>query len=189
VIGPLNTELIADLARLARRYPPEDWETIVAWLDDESRRSQVTALLREISSLSKQVSAKGKKPKAAKGKEAEKALVERASIETLLEDMRQSEPERADLLSNFRRGLLSRELLPTPNSMRLFADAVGLERPASPRRERNLNQLMRQLTALSLTDLTAALENTSRTSRDLGGEYYQWVEQILRRKPPFGNVE
>jgi hypothetical protein len=43
-----NYKLLSDLARLAAKYRPKDWEQLVAWLDDEYQRQRLRTLMTEL---------------------------------------------------------------------------------------------------------------------------------------------
>lgn len=165
----INRDLVADLARLARRYPPEDWDAILRWLEDDTRRQQLSSLLRQLSIVSKRVMPPRKREKRPQ------------SIGRLLEEMRSTEPAKAELLRDLYRRLLTRELLPTPASLREFIEIAGLESSSTQKREQATNQLIRQLASLQHDDIKKALEVASTGPRDLGKEYERWVALILGR--------
>jgi hypothetical protein len=47
----LNQKLLRDLANLASRYRPSDWERLAGWLENKERRKQVHTLLLELASV------------------------------------------------------------------------------------------------------------------------------------------
>lgn len=165
----LNTELLAELARLARRYPPEAWESLLYWLEDEAHRKQVVSLLSELARLSSRTPSRSRKPEI------------KASVPHVLADMQRTDGRKADLLQDFWRKLVAREVLPSQASIRSFAEMVGLRIPTSKKREQAVNDLVRQLIDLPYDDIQSALEKTAMTSRDFGQEYERWVNIILRR--------
>lgn len=165
----INRDLLIDLARLARKYPTEDWESLTAWLRDESRRAQFIMLLQELSVASKQLP--GKAPR-------RKKLL---PIPHLLEEMKSQDRAKAELLDDFWRKLRNRELLTTSNSLRTFAEAAGLKSTNWSKREQAINGLVRELAELPLKEIQTVLERTSAVPRELGGEYERWVALILDR--------
>lgn len=165
----INRDLVADLARLARRYPPEDWDAILRWLEDDTRRQQLSSLLHQLSIVSKRVMPPGKREKRPQ------------SIGRLLEETQSTEPAKAELLRDLYRKLLIRELLPTPASLREFTEIAGLKSINTRKREQAVNQLVRQLADLPYDDIAKALEVASTGPRDLGAEYERWVALILGR--------
>ncbi|MCA1702067.1 MAG: hypothetical protein LC808_01860 [Actinobacteria bacterium] len=49
---PINPDLLSDLARLAGRYPPEEWQLLIQWLEDPSRRRELALVLDELAAAS-----------------------------------------------------------------------------------------------------------------------------------------
>lgn len=167
----VNPALIADLGRIARRYPPEDWQALLALLNDESQRGQIVALLEELSEASKQ--ARSRKPGGAK-----------TSTSRLLESLKATDPRKAELLRDLRLRLLAGDLLPSLSDLRAFTAALGLEDlPSAKKREQNVNYLVRSLADLPYDHVVQALSRTAASGRDLGEEYERWVSFILARGP------
>ena len=164
----INTELLTELARLTRRYPPEAWESLLHWLEDETRRKQVVTLLRDLAQLS------AGRPSISKKQE------KLPSIAHLFGEIQPTDERKADLLRVFWEKLVAREVLPSLGSVRSFAEMVGLKVPTSNKREQAIRDVVRQLANLSYADIEAALEKTAVTSRDFGQEYQRWVNIILR---------
>jgi len=169
VKSEVNRDLLIDLARLARKYPTEDWASLIAWLQDESRRTQLITLLQELSSVSKRLLAKAPH---------RKRLL---PIPHLLEEMKSQDLAKAELLSDFWRKLRNRELLTSASSLRTFAEAAGLKGTNWSKREQAINRLIRELAELPLKEIQTALERTSAVPRERGGEYERWVALILDR--------
>lgn len=165
----INRDLIADLARLARRYPPEDWDALVRWLEDDTRRQQLSSLLHELSIASRRTTPLGRREKRPQ------------SIGRLFGEMQSTEPAKAELLRDLHSNLLTRELLPTAASLREFTEIAGLKSINLRKREQAANQLIRQLANLRYDEIARALEVTSSGPRDLGAEYERWVALILGR--------
>jgi hypothetical protein len=168
----LNRALVADLGRLARRYPAEDWQALVAWLSDDSKRREIISLLEGLSEASKRIG----RSKPARTK---------TTVSRLLEDLKADDPQKADLLRDLRLKLLAAELLPRLSDLRAFAEVLGLQGlPSATKREQNVNYLVRMLADLPYEDIRQALLVTSGSARDLGAEYARWVKFILGRSPP-----
>jgi len=162
----INAKLVADLALLARRYPVEDWDTIMEWLKDDTKRQELTILFDELAKVSKQV-----KHKRSYGK--------RQGISFLLEEVGSSDPRKAQLLRDFHLKLLSKEILPTLGSLRMFSEVAGLKNILQKKREQMVNEVIRQLSILSYGDLQKTLEQTSSRTTDFGRDYEHWVRLIL----------
>lgn len=167
----INTDLIYDLARLARRYPPEDWETILRWLNDEDSRKQMINLFQEIRAMSSQ---QRKKTSGLRGA---------SRIPGLLEEIKTKDPAKGTILSDFWRKLRNRELLTKVSNIRMFADIVGLQAIHSTKRDQAIGELMRQLIDLPRDKVESALQKASVAPRNFGDEYERWVTLILANKP------
>ena len=165
----INVKLVADLALLARRYPSDDWYTIVDWLRNDIKRQELLLLLEELARVSKQV-----KRRQAHGKR-------RPSITQLLDELSSSEPEKAELLKDFHIKLLSKEILPTPKSLRIFSEIVGLKDIVQNKREQMVNEVIRHLSGFSYPEIQRALEQTYSNPSDFGRDYEHWVRLILGR--------
>ena len=165
----VNPALIADLARLARRYPPEDWQALLALLNDESQRGQIVALLEELSEASRHIRSR-------------KRAGAKTSTSRLLESLKATHPRKAELLRDLRIRLLAGDLFPSLSDLRAFAAALGVEDlPSARKREQNINHLVRCLADLPYDHVVQALSGTTASRRDLGGEYERWVSFILGR--------
>lgn len=162
----INAKLVADLALLARRYPIEDWHAIIEWLKDDTKRQELILLFDELARVSKQV-----KRKPTYGK--------RRGISQLLEEVGSSDPRKAQLLRNFYLKLLSKEILPTLGSLRMFSEVAGLKDISLKKREQMVSEVIRQLSTLSYGELQKTLEHTSSRSTDFGRDYEHWVRLIL----------
>lgn len=164
-----NWDLLADLARVLRRYPTHDWEALVTWLQDDAKRSRFLALISELVRVRREQASSA--PRAGSGGGQ------------IIRGLASSEPEKARILSELRTRLLSRELLPTAYDIRAFAEAIGSEVPRSvKKREQAISVLLRALARLPQDELVKAIAEAPRRSRDLGGEYTRWVELILGRR-------
>lgn len=166
----MNRDLLLDLARLARKYPPRDWQAILTWVQDDAHRARLAALLQQVLAASREV------------RPGQRREAPPATIAALLETLLSEDQARAELLSDFWRKLLTRDVLPTPASLRLFAEVVSLKPPTSKKREQAVNDIIRQLAPLPLADLRAALEKASAASAGLGAEYQRWVSLIMTRR-------
>lgn len=176
----INRQLLADLARIATRYPADDWLRLADWLEDERRRAQVGALLRELAATSRSTAARRSKPRHRGG--AVRGASRLPQLRASLAATRETDPARADLLDDIWAKLRQRELLPTMDAMRGFADLLGLKRLNSPKREQAVAEIMEQLVEMPSDKLEQLMQQTVVTDRELGEEYERWVRLILRRR-------
>jgi hypothetical protein len=165
-----NSDLLIDLARLTKKYPPEQWEAVIDCLKDEERRKKVLALIQELSGISKKIHDKSRKKQGILG------------IAHLLDEVSQADPQKAQLLKEFWRKLLSHEILPTLSTLRMFAEAAGLPVISAKKREQAINELMRQFVNLPYENIQNALQKASIARSDFGEDYERWVGLILGNK-------
>jgi len=170
VNGEVNTKLIADLVRLAKKYRPEEWMSIIDWLQDPERRKGIVTLMRELSAVS--------------GKTENRPRRRRnvPSIAHLLDEVRRSDLRKAEILQEIHSKLQSREILPTFNTLRMFTETAGLAALSSRKREQAINELMRQLSILPYEKIQSVLQKASIGRPDFGEDYERWVALILGNK-------
>jgi hypothetical protein len=168
-----NYKLLSDLARLAAKYRPKDWEQLAAWLDDESQRQRLQTLMTELAAVSR---APRKKPA-----RRTKAPAPASRLRKELAKVRREDTRRADLLEDIWLKLRERELLPTTAAVRSFAQAMGSKQATSSRRDQAIIELMHLLIQLPGGALEERMRQTVVTDRKLGEEYEEWVRLILGR--------
>ncbi len=170
-MSELNQDLIADLTRLVRRYPASDWQALIGWLKDQSKRDQAIELLEHMSRASSRIG------------ERRAGRARQPTIGRLLVDKQASDPTSANLLRQFRGKLLLGELLRTSQDLRFFAEKIGVkDMPPFRKREQAINFIFRQLAGRSHQDLVQAISTAAHSGRDFGQEYDHWVELILDRR-------
>lgn len=169
-----NPKLLTDLVRLATKYQPRDWEQLSVWLDDETLRPRLRALILELAAVSRSPRRSAPRRPRQPGPSSR--------VRDALTQIRRSDPERADLLDDIWLKLRERELLPTIAAVRTFADAVGSKRITSNRRDQAVTELMEQLIELPGDALEQRMRQTVVEDRRLGEEYEQWVRLILGRR-------
>jgi hypothetical protein len=165
-----NPQLLVDLARLARRYPAEDWQKLLEALEDRGKRAQLSRLLRELAAAS-----------SARPSRSKTATSRTPRVRAALDRIRREDPVRADLLDEIWAKLRKRELLPTMSALRAFADAAGLKHLESAKREQAVTELLEGLVEMPSDDLEYRMRRTIVTDRKLGAEYERWVRLILER--------
>jgi hypothetical protein len=170
----LNPKLVADLARLAARYPPRDWQCLIEYFEDDRRRAQLGALLRELAATSR-----ARTRDTSKGVERRPGRAPR--VREALDRIRVTDPARANLLEDVWLKLRERELLPTMSTLRAFAEAAGFKGLTSAKREQAVTELMERLIDVPNDALESMTRHAVVEDRKLGEEYERWVQLILRR--------
>jgi len=171
-VTDVNPQLIGDLARLASRYGPDEWERLLHALEDDGQRGQVTMLLRELASTSR-----SRQRRQVRGSHSS-ARVHR--VREALTTIRGADPARAAALEEVWQKLRERELLPTMPLVRSFAQATGLKGLQSSKREQAVTELMEYIVAMPPDELQRIMRET--VVQDEGGltaEYERWVSLIL----------
>ena len=165
----INPDLLSDLARLLRRYGPDEFAHFAAALKDD-------AFCRELGETFSKLAAIRVPQKASVGK---KQTSESSKHSQILAELQVNDPEKFGILDEFRRGVLARRLMPEASQLREFALQCGIKSPSRTTRERATNQLLRFLIGLSINELRTRLANIPQ-KRDSGEEYRRWVNFILR---------
>lgn len=171
-MNDLNTNLIVDLAKLANRYSADDWDALVAYLRDDSRRRDLITLLESVGEAG------------TRRRPSSRPRQRPPTIARVLDKMTDSDPPAAQLLREFRNKLIVGELLPRTSDLNSFAEHLGMKDvPRYRKREQAINFLVRQLALLSYDELAGAMAAADVRGRDFGKEYEKWVELILRDGP------
>ncbi len=169
--------MLKDVAALAVKYKPAQWEVLAAWLDDPARREVVQQMLREFAEISREA------PQPVRTKTRRTKGAQQVSSRVGIDALRQQQPERADLLEEVWIKLRDRELLPTITSIRSFASLIGTKKITATRRDRAIDELMRVLLELDEDALEQRMREVAVEGRKLGEEYSDWVRLILGRAP------
>lgn len=168
----VNPGLLADLARLAGRYPPEDWRALIDWMEDPGRRRELALVLDELAAASRR-----RRDKSA----ADPASGRPPSVPQKIDALRATDPERAALLEDLWQRLRTRELFPDMGTLRAFAESVGMKGFRATKRDQAVAGVLRHLAELPRADLHAALARPVTNDASRSGEYERWVQLILGR--------
>lgn len=172
-----SQKLLKDIAVLAVRYKPAQWEALAEWLDDPARRSLVQQMLREFAAISREA------PRPSRAKARTSKRLRGSTVRGELEALRREEPDRADLLEEIWRKLRERELLPTVTAVRSFAGLLGTKKITATRRDKAIDELMGVLFELNEDALEQRMREVAVEDRRLADEYSDWVRLILGRSP------
>jgi hypothetical protein len=179
-----SQKLLKDVAALAVKYKPDQWEALAVWLDDPARRDVIRQMLREFAAISREA------PRPARTRARTKTRrpkgTQQVAVRAEIEALRREQPERADLLEEVWIKLRDRELLPTITSIRSFASLLGTKKITATRRDRAIDELMRVLLELNEDALEQRMREVAVEDRKLGEEYSDWVRLILGRSPGGG---
>ena len=168
-----NAQLVGDLARIAGKYPPEEWEALLRILEDPHARGRVTTLLTELMTASRS--------------RVRATPTGTDRMRSTLEELRVAEPERAETLNQIWNGLRQKDLAPTMASLRAFAAAVGMKESLASRRDLAVNQVVQYLIATPATELERVVELSENSELGSMGDFQSWFELILD-KPRAGEA-
>ena len=162
-------DLLADIAKLLRKYGPEAFETLANSLASPNiAQSLVDVLSRTATIASKQPASNRS---LGTGKGAGSILDELAYIEP-------KDPQKHRLLATLYQALQDKSVLPTLRELKNFATDCGLPVIKADARQRAIGPLMRSLFLLPREDLEARIKTIESYSRnDKGLE--RWSEIIL----------
>jgi hypothetical protein len=166
-VRELNNRLLADLAKLATRYPPEDFQRLAAVLANEEGLNTILTILRGAGQLSETL-----RPK----RTSTKTLAQR-----LIAGFRDTDPQKYDILSGFlsasRHGVFKRR-----DHLYAFATSLGIKVLPQTAASDVLAQVVEQLAALPLEGIKDKLQQSIGSERNFSAEYQQWARLILGQR-------
>jgi len=164
---PVNPDLLADLARLLKRYPPEEWNALMSWIQAPDRRRDLIAFLETMATAAK---------------ERRLANRGRPSTTSVLAKLRESDPAKAEFLIGFRERLAAGNVLHSLSDIRDFMHRLGIELEQIPKkREQAINRLTEELVDLPLDRIVEACAMIRSDVSQNDTEFSRWVDLILGR--------
>ncbi len=164
-------DLLADVARLLKKYGPEAFEHLAENLSSPEFFERLISILRTSAKAGATVKA-AKRPVRKKQSPADF----RTSIVSL------RDKEKSDLLLKFYDDLMAKTILPTLRSLQSFVSDAGLPPFKAKIREKAVVQVVKNLMVLSLEELQLLLSTIrqvpSQDDRSLEG----WSNIILNKK-------
>jgi hypothetical protein len=166
-------DLLADIARLLKKYGPEAFERLAENLSSPEFLEHLVTILKT-STKAGMTANIGRHTRKKKQSSADF----RSSL-TALDDK-----EKAELLLKFYDGLMSKTLLPTLRSLQSFISDAGLPPSKTKVREKAIIQAIRTLRALSLDELKSILSTVSQAPLQDDRSLEGWSNIILNKKRP-----
>lgn len=166
MIERADSKLIADLARLTRSHTAADFKRLADMLADEGSRRSIIDVLDQLATTTRRRRVKSRKRTPASSE--------------VLTSVEGTDPEKFQILTQFKRAVLAKRLLPEMSQLRDFALNCGVKLPFSKSRERILNHLLGALLHSDSLDLKKKLSEVP-SDKDFGQEYQNWVKLILRK--------
>ena len=161
-------DLLMDLAKLLKKYGPEPFENLSESISSLEITERLKKLLEGPVSISRSVST----PLDSGADRVPRTVREK------LEALKNSEPQKYELLASFHASLFTKVFLPTLRDIRNFARDHGLHEITSKGRSDAIAQLIKQLIPLSYEDLREKL-TSSRLHRDGDRSLEAWSDLIL----------
>jgi hypothetical protein len=170
-------DFLRDLVALLHRHGPEPLLGLVADLNDDMLRQQLTMSLTALANVAGDKQ-NVRRPYAERRTEGRS---EKQRAWAILDSLRALEPEKAEILQQFYSGLSSRKLLPTKNHILEFCASLNIEVPAQQERNRLLLPILRYMSSLSLQEIRYALERGLNSGEDSNSEYQRLADVIMKR--------
>lgn len=174
--GP-SRAFFRDLVGLLRRHGPEPFADLAAALTDPEQREEVVRALRVLATTAEEAR-RYQRPRATQ-RSRRKNDLERGR--SLLDALRQSDPQKAELLARFYGELRSRVVLPSRTDVLEFCSSLRLEIPSYAQRNKLVLPLLRHLAELPREELQSALDAAVRASGDPGKDYQLLAKTIMKQ--------
>ena len=173
----VNRTLLKDLASLAVRHRPEEFEELARTLESGEFLTRMIEMLRQMAESSR------RHPEIRASVKPGPSPTNANQLPSSLEYLRESDRDKYDLIHNFWKLLVSRELLPTPIDARTFAQQLGLPQfPKKTSRTAIYEALLKFLSAKSLEEIQNALREARSESVQHGVQLKDWADVIMRSK-------
>jgi len=170
-----NREFLLDLAVLLRRHGPEPFLSLVATITNSEKRDELVRGLTELAEVAKKTQATKRLRKSRKISDSERA-------HSLIEQVRQSDSQRAQILSELYEALWARELLPSKGEVLDLCFDLHIEVPSSAPRSRLLLTIIRHLTKLPDEEAQAAIQQALKSSGEPARKYERLANVIMKSK-------
>ena len=170
--------LLVELAKLARRYGPEEFERLADVIGKPEFASSLSEILRQTARASRthadSMGSTGDHPGPKAGK--------RITMSALLDRLREQQPEKFAIVSEIRQRLAEKRALPMLADVMIFAENHRYRLEGKRTRDQAVASLLRVLVDLPEKDLRQVLENLP-TSPEEKSDLRGWSDIIMNRGP------
>jgi hypothetical protein len=163
-------DLLRDLARLIRKYGPAAFSDLAAFLKNPDGLATLISVLETGASVGRTRS----RIRTGPGQETKKV-----GIPQLLLDLEGREPDKAKVLWEFYRALVSRRALPDLRGVRSFALDNGLRPVSASARDNAIGPLLRDLVSRPTEDILKILSRVSVQGVSGDRTLERWTDIIL----------
>lgn len=176
MIQGYNKKFLKDLVELLRRHGPKPFLDLAEALTNPRWREELIRGLSELAKIAEE--AQPHQESSIKQLARKQSEVERAH--SLLESLRQSDNEKADLLSQLYDGLNSRILLPSKADVLEYCSFLHFPVSSQSQRNKLLLPVLRYLAGVPLQEVRFALERAVTASEDSGENYRRLANTIMK---------
>lgn len=141
-------ELLVDIAKLLKKYGPDPFELLAKVISTPEMTQHLIELLEQSAKTAKTVK---KTKKITKKKH-------KISIPKLLLEIKESEPEKFEILTNLYNDLILKNFLPSLREIKQLAIEYGLPEINFKSRQQAINQIIDSLINLTLEEIKAKIQ-------------------------------
>lgn len=164
-------DLLIDLAKLIKKHGPEAFEALATTIFSPEKSQLISNLLTQSANIGRA------SEESRKGKSTRKAR----SIKDLIYSIRESEPQKYNILLKFHDDYLSKAILPTLRDVKEFAQECGFTEIRGNSRKNFLGPLIKELIKMPEDELKSILNiliKYEKADRSLEG----WSDLILGKE-------
>ena len=165
--------MLEALDRLVADYGPRPVVSLAALIRDPKRAEVLAAELEEAAARAPGGTPAGVSKTGSKGRRSERVGI------MLLKELRLSDPEKHSLIAEIRRALLAGTLLPSMDSLRLFASMNELSIGKAKSRLAAIAPFLRSLSVLPTPEILSLRDSMLQSNDDEDRSLRRWREVIV----------
>lgn len=163
-------DLLADLAKLLKKYGTEPFESLAASISSPEMTQHLSVVLTQVAKIARTIPKTKRKTRSK----------ERPSVPRSLTALKNAEPEKYQLLMNFYNDLIAKSILPTLRDLQEFAIDCGLPEVRAKSKQKAISPLIGSLIKLPNEQLIAKIQSLKKC--DMGDRSLEgWSNIILNR--------
>ena len=162
-----DVKVLSELNRIVARYGPDPLLRLAGVIRDPQRADELATVLESVARQA---------PKAKPSLNARKA---NGIGMTVLNDLRESDPQKYEVVVDFRERLISGALLPSMSDIRQFARAHNLSIGKASSRKAAIPPLLRSVSELETSSIVALLASTPEPGNS-DRSLERWRELIVK---------
>lgn len=166
-----DVELLADIARLLKKYGPEPFEKL-------AQKFKEGRLVENLLSILEASARAGRQSKKSLGKKRS-PVKKKDGVTELLQRIEKDDPEKANVLKQLHQSLVGKMILPTLRDIRHFAEDNGLKPIKATGREKAILPLLRELAATPIDRISHMLSSVPHSGAEGERTLEGWAGVIL----------